>query len=170
MSITHTPFDNTYVGTQIITYTATDRWGNKGTANRTITVNSGNPLDSTYIELMKPESTDESLFKLKIDSVKKQLIVDNLNSLPDTQIDPSRSSSIFKLKIYTRGGVLQKTLNIKGTDKLKTVLRRINGYTYSENDRIELWSINPKNIRVFGNLVESNSTNTSTDIPMKVMK
>ena len=165
VSITHTPFDNTYVGTQIITYTATDRWGNKGTANRTITVNSENPLDSTYIELMKSESTNESLFKLKIDSVKKQLIVDNLNSLPDTQIDPSRSSSIFKLKIYTRGGVLQKTLNIKGTDKLKTVLRRINGYTYSENDRIELWSINPKNIRVFGDLVESNSTNTSTDIP-----
>ena len=165
VSITHTPFDNTYVGTQIITYTATDRWGNKGTVDRTITVNSGNPLDSTYIELMKPEATDESLFKLKIDSVKKQLIVDNLNSLPDTQIDPSRSSSIFKLKIYTSGGVLQKTLNIKGTDKLKTVLRRINGYTYSENDRIELWSINPKNIRVFGDLVESNSTNTSTDIP-----
>lgn len=108
MSITHTPFDNTYVGTQIITYTATDRWGNKGTANRTITVNSENPLDSTYIELMKSESTNESLFKLKIDSVKKQLIVDNLNSLPDTQIDPSRSSSIFKLKIYTSGGVLQK--------------------------------------------------------------
>lgn len=165
VSITHTPFDNTYVGTQIITYTATDRWGNKGTVDRTITVNSGNPLDSTYIELMKSESTNESLFKLKIDSVKKQLIVDNLNSLPDTQIDPSRSSSIFKLKIYTSGGVLQKTLNIKGTDKLKTVLRRINGYTYSENDRIELWSINPKNIRVFGDLVESNSTNTSTDIP-----
>ena len=164
VSITHTPFDNTYVGTQIITYTATDRWGNKGTANRTITVNSENPLDSTYIELMKPEATDESLFKLKIDSVKKQLIVDNLNSLPDTQIDPSRSSSIFKLKIYTRGGVLQKTLNIKGTDKLKTVLRRINGYTYSEDDRIELWSINPKNIRVFGDLVESNSTN-ATNIP-----
>ena len=165
VSITHTPFDNTYVGNQIITYTATDRWGNKGTANRTITVNSGNPLDSTYIELMKSESTNESLFKLKIDSVKKQLIVDNLNSLPDTQIDPSRSSSIFKLKIYTRGGVLQKTLNIKGTDKLKTVLRRINGYTYSEDDRIELWSINPKNIRVFGNLVESNSTNTNENIP-----
>ena len=161
VSITHTPFDNTYVGTQIITYTATDRWGNKGTVDRTITVNSGNPLDSTYIELMKSESTNESLFKLKIDSVKKQLIVDNLNSLPDTQIDPSRSSSIFKLKIYTRGGVLQKTLNIKGTDKLKTVLRRINGYTYSEDDRIELWSINPKNIRVFGDLVESNSTNAT---------
>ena len=165
VSITHTPFDNTYVGTQIITYTATDRWGNKGTVDRTITVNSGNPLDSTYIELMKSESTDESLFKLKIDSVKKQLIVDNLNSLPDTQIDPSRSSSIFKLKIYTSGGVLQKTLNIKGTDKLKTVLRRINGYTYSENDRIELWSIDPKNIRVFGDLVESNSTNTNENIP-----
>ena len=165
VSITHTPFDNTYVGNQIITYTATDRWGNKGTVDRTITVNSENPLDSTYIELMKSEVTDESLFKLKIDSVKKQLIVDNLNSLPDTQIDPSRPSSIFKLKIYTRGGVLQKTLNIKGTDKLKTVLRRINGYTYSENDRIELWSINPKNIRVFGNLVESNSTNTNENIP-----
>lgn len=165
VSITHTPFDNTYVGNQIITYTATDRWGNKGTVDRTITVNSGNPLDSTYIELMKSESTNESLFKLKIDSVKKQLIVDNLNSLPDTQIDPSRSSSIFKLKIYTRGGVLQKTLNIKGTDKLKTVLRRINGYTYSEDDRIELWSINPKNIRVFGDLVESNSTNTNENIP-----
>ncbi|MFR8151938.1 MAG: putative mucin/carbohydrate-binding domain-containing protein, partial [Romboutsia timonensis] len=165
VSITHTPFDNTYVGTQIITYTATDRWGNKGTVDRTITVNSENPLDSTYIELMKSEVTDESLFKLKIDSVKKQLIVDNLNSLPDTQIDPSRPSSIFKLKIYTRGGVLQKTLNIKGTDKLKTVLRRINGYTYSDNDRIELWSINPKNIRVFGNLVESNSTNTNENIP-----
>ena len=59
VSITHTPFDNTYVGTQIITYTATDRWGNKGTVDRTITVNSGNPLDSTYIELMKSESTDE---------------------------------------------------------------------------------------------------------------
>ena len=27
VSITHTPFDNTYVGNQIITYTATDRWG-----------------------------------------------------------------------------------------------------------------------------------------------
>ena len=156
VSITHTPFDNTKVGEQIITYTATDRWGNSSTKDRTITVTSTNPLDTTYIEFMDQNKSNESLFKINIDPVKKQLIVDNLDNLSDRVIDSSKSSSIFKLKVYTQAGILQKTLNIKGTDKLKTVLRKINGYTYNENDRIELWSTTPENIKVVGQLIEDN--------------
>ena len=165
VSITHTPFDNTKVGKQTVTYTATDKWGRSSTKDRTITVTSENPLDYTYIEFKKNngDENSESLFKIKIDPVKKQLYVDNLNNIENTQIDPSKKSSIFKLKVYTQGGVLQKTLNIKGTDKLKTVLRRINGYTYNTNDRIELWSTTPKNIIVSGNLLEANNENSKTD-------
>lgn len=159
VSITHSKFDNTKVGNQTITYTATDRWGNSSTKDRTVTVTSTNPLDSTYIEFMNPSNTSQSLFKIKIDSVTNQLLVDNLDNLSDNVIDSGKLASIFKLKVYTQGGILQKTLNIKGTDKLKTVLRRINGYKYNENDRIELWSTTPENIKVVGQLIEDDKTN-----------
>ena len=65
-------------------------------------------------------------------------------------IDSTVSSSIFKLKIYTKGGVLQKTLNIKGTDNLKTVLKKFDGYKYNVEDYIEVWSNIPKNIVIHG--------------------
>ncbi len=175
VSITHSKFDNTRVGEQTITYTATDKWGKSGTQTRTIEVTSENPLDTTYIEFMGKYNTDNegntknnetttttnSLFKIRIDSVLKQLYVENLDSIPDKPIDPNKTSSIFKLKVYTQGGVLQKTLNIKGTDKLRTVLKRINGYKYNETDRIELWSTTPKNIKVDGKIVEGNSGSTN---------
>ena len=154
VSLTHTTFDNTKVGNQTIVYTATDSWGRTSTKSRTVTVTSENPLDTTYIEFMNSEGgIEESLFKIGLDPVLKEIVVKDIDSIPDTQVDSTRPSSIFKLKIYTQGGVLQKTLNIKGTDRLKTVLRKINGYKYSDTDRIELWSNNPKNIKVIGAVV-----------------
>lgn len=162
VSITHTPFDSSKVGDHTVTYTATDKWGNSSTKERSVTVTSDNPLDYTSIQFMKNEN--ESLFKIKIDPVKNEFFVDDLYNISDIPIDPNKSSSIFKLKVYTQGGVLQKTLNIKGTDKLKTVLRRINGYKYNINDRIELWSSTPKNIRVNGNLVEVGGSDLQTNV------
>ncbi len=65
VSIKHTPFDNTKVGTQTVTYTATDKWGRSGTTNRTITVTSTNPLDTTYIDFMNPNLQTKRLFRTK---------------------------------------------------------------------------------------------------------
>ncbi len=152
--ITHTPFDKSKVGKQIITYTATDKWGRTGSKNRTVNVTSTNPLEYTSIEFMK--NSDESLFKIKIDPVTNQLFVDDLESIQDDPIDEDKRSSVFKLKIYTQGGVLQKTLNIRGNDNLKSVLRKINGYKYAVNDRIELWSSTPNNVRIHGELLDNN--------------
>ena len=159
--ITHTPFDKTKVGEQTITYTATDSWGRTGTKDRKVTVTSENPLDNTYIEFMKSEneSESESLFKIRIDPVIKELFVEDIDSIEDIPIDSEKNSSIFKLKIYTQGGVLQKTLNIKGTDNLKSALKKINGYKYNVSDRIELWSSTPKKVRVIGELLNNNGEN-----------
>ena len=112
---------------------------------------------------MNPNNASESLFRINIDPVTKQLFVDDLDNWSDNVIDSGKLSSIFKLKVYTQGGILQKTLNIKGTDKLKTVLRRINGYKYNENDRIELWSTTPENIKVIGNLTGNDGSEDYTD-------
>ena len=147
VSITYSSYDVKKVGEQTITYTATDKWGKSSTKTRKLTVTSENPMDSKYIEF---KNGDNSLFKIKFDSVEHKLLIDNLENIQDTQIDPTVSSSIFKLKIYTKGGVLQKTLNIKGTDNLKTVLKKFDGYKYNVEDYIELWSNNPKNIVIHG--------------------
>ena len=147
VSITYSSYDVKKVGEQTITYTATDKWGKSSTATRKLTVTSENPMDSKYIEF---KNGDNSLFKIKFDPVEKKFLVDNLENVQDTPIDPTVSSSIFKLKVYTKGGVLQKTLNIKGTDNLRTVLKKFDGYTYNVSDRIELWSNNPKNIVIHG--------------------
>ncbi|MFN8604532.1 MAG: hypothetical protein U0Z74_00300 [Romboutsia timonensis] len=48
----------------------------------------------------------------------------------------------------------------KGSDKLRTILKRINGYKYTEGDRIRLWSTTPENIRISGKLVEKNKNYT----------
>lgn len=157
VSIKSSAFDNSKVGTHTVTYTATDKWGKSSTKDRRVTVKSDNQLDYTYIEFMKNES--ERLFKINIDPVKQEFFVDGIENTPDTPIAPDKASSIFKLKVYTKNGILQKTLNIKGTDKLKTVLKRINGYKYNLNDRIELWSSTPKNIRIHGTLTGNNGTN-----------
>lgn len=147
VSITYTSYDVKKVGEQTITYTATDKWGKSSTTTRKLTVTSTNPMDAKYIEFKNGE---KSLFKIKFDPVEKKFLVDNLENVQDTPIDPTVSSSIFKLKIYTKGGVLQKTLNIKGTDSLKTVLKKFDGYKYNVEDYIEVWSNNPKNIVIHG--------------------
>ena len=156
VSIKHSSFNNTKVGAQTVTYTATDKWGRSSTKDRIITVTSTNPLDTTYIDFMDPNNSKEHLFRIGLDTVEKTLIVDGLENLPDKVIDETKSSPIFKLKVYSKNGILQKTLNIKGSDKLRTILKRINGYKYTEGDRIELWSTIPENIRITGKLVEKN--------------
>ena len=152
VSITYSSYDVKKVGEQTITYTATDKWGKSSTETRKLTVTSENPLDTKYIEFKKnnEENNGTSLFKIKFDPVEKKFLIDDLENIQDTPIDSTVSSSIFKLKVYTKGGVLQKTLNIKGTDNLKTVLKKFDGYTYNVGDRIELWSSTPKSIVVHG--------------------
>ena len=152
VSITYSSYDIKRVGEQTITYTATDKWGRSSTATRKLTVTSQNPLDTKYIEFKKNNegNSGTSLFKIKFDPVEKKFLVDNLDTIQDTPIDSTVSSSIFKLKVYTQGGVLQKTLNIKGTDNLRTVLKKFDGYTYNVGDRIELWSSTPKSIVIHG--------------------
>ena len=165
VSITYSSYDVKKVGEQTITYTATDKWGKSSTKTRKLTVTSENPMDSKYIEF---KNGNQSLFKIKFDSVEKKFLVDNLEDVQDSPIDSTVSSSIFKLKVYTKGGVLQKTLNIKGTDNLRTVLKKFDGYTYNVGDRIELWSNNPKNIVIYGvdRVTESNgSTNGTVQSP-----
>ena len=153
VSITYSPFDTSKVGEQIIVYTVTDNWGKSNTAEMRLIVKSTNPLDEKFIEF---KNGDESLFKIKFDSVKNQFLVDDLDNVKDEAIDLSVSSSIFKLRIYTNDGVLQKTLNIKGTDNLRSMLKRFDGYQYDIGDCIELWSNNPKNIVISG--VDKNSS------------
>ena len=153
VSITYSPFDTSKVGEQIIVYTVTDSWGKSNTAEMRLIVKSTNPLDEKFIEF---KNGDESLFKIKFDSVKSQFLVDDLDNVKDEAIDLSVSSSIFKLRIYTNDGVLQKTLNIKGTDNLRSMLKRFDGYQYAVGDCIELWSNNPKNIVISG--VDKNSS------------
>ena len=147
VSITYSPFDTSKVGEQIIVYTVTDSWGKSNTAEMRLIVKSTNPLDEKFIEF---KNGDESLFKIKFDSVKNQFLVDDLDNVKDEAIDLSVSSSIFKLRIYTNDGVLQKTLNVKGTDNLRSMLKRFDGYQYAIGDCIELWSNNPKNIVISG--------------------
>ena len=162
VSITYSSYDVKKVGEQTITYTATDKWGKSSTETRKLTVTSENPLDTKYIEFKKNNegNSGTSLFKIKFDSVEHKLLIDNLENIQDSPIDSSVSSSIFKLKVYTKGGVLQKTLNIKGTDNLKTVLKKFDGYKYNVGDRIELWSSTPKSIVINGvdRDIESNGT------------
>ena len=157
VSVTYSSYDIKKVGEQTITYTATDKWGKSSTKTINLTVTSENPMDSKYIEF---KNGNQSLFKIKFDSVEKKFLVDDLENIQDTPIDPTVSSSIFKLKIYTKGGVLQKTLNIKGTDNLKTVLKKFDGYKYNVEDYIEVWSNNPKSIVIHGvdRVTESNGT------------
>ena len=147
VSITYSSYDVKKVGEQTITYTATDKWGRSSTATRKLIVTSKNPMDTKYIEF---NYNNKSLFKIKFDPVEKKFLVDNLDAVQEEPIDPTVSSSIFKLKVYTQGGVLQKTLNIKGTDNLKTVLKKFDGYKYNLEDYIEVWSNNPKNIVIHG--------------------
>ena len=152
VSITYSSYDVKKVGEQTITYTATDKWGRSSDATRKLTVTSQNPLDTKYIEFKKNNEGNNgtSLFKIKFDPVEKKFLVDNLDAVQEEAIDPTVSSSIFKLKVYTQGGVLQKTLNIKGTDNLRTVLKKFDGYKYNVGDRIELWSSTPKSIVING--------------------
>ena len=165
VSITYSSYDVKKVGEQTITYTATDKWGRSSTATRKLIVTSQNPMDTKYIEF---NYNNKSLFKIKFDPVEKKFLVDNLDAVQEEAIDPNVSSSIFKLKVYTQGGVLQKTLNIKGTDNLKSILKKFDGYTYNVGDRIELWSSTPKSIVIHGvdRVTESNgSTNGTVQSP-----
>lgn len=158
VSIDASGYDVSKVGKQKIRYTATDKWGLSSTAERNLTVTSNNPLDNTYLEF-KYGDNDTDSFKIRFDPLTKKLFIDNLDSISDNVIDSSKDFSIFKMKVYGTNGTMKKSFNIKGTHKLKTILSKIEGYSYEQGEYIQLWANEPKNLSIHGQLLKNDGEN-----------
>lgn len=150
VSIEHTSFDNSILGEHTITYTATDKWGLSSTATRTVNVATTNDLENTVIEGYTKDN--QLAFRIGFDSLKKELrLIENNN----VQLDPNNEGIAFRLKV-TRDGVVQRTLNLKGTDYSEAILHsKLEGYRYQDGDRIEVWSSYPQTgIKIVGNIAD----------------
>ena len=167
LSVTVSDIDTSILGNHTVTYTATDAWGLTSTATRTVTVLGTNPIETKFIEVYKT-NTEELAFKIGFDSVKKTYIVSDINE--GGQIDSTTDSVVFKFRIFSKDGILKKTVNIKGKDILNSsLLSKINGFKYDDEDYIELWSSNPKEgLKITGEIENTVSEEISNGVEVNI--
>lgn len=159
VSVHHTEVDTSKLGEHKIIYTVTDSWGLSTKAERTVTVSGTNPIESKFIEVYDKQK--ELAFKIGFDAVSKTYMITNPN---ETQLNPDTDNIVFKFRVFSKDGMLKKTVNIKGRDQInKRILSKIDGFKYEAGDYIELWSEDAKNgIKITGGIENTKSENENS--------
>jgi len=169
VEVSVTDVNTNILGDHTVTYTATDSWGLSSTATRKIIVSGTNPLESKFIEIYSHnKDTYELAFKIGFDAVEETYTVTDINN--ECQLDSTTDSIVLKIRIFSKDGILKKTLNIKGKDIIdSSLLSKIDGFKYTDGDYIELWSSNPKNsIKIIGDVDNTINENIDTNVEVNL--
>ena len=149
IQLTYTEVNVNKAGIQEITYTATDKWGASSTATRQVLVTGDASLDKTSIQVYAEniDQTEKLGLTITFDYISQTINVAKANDV--TQLNPNNSDMQFRLRIYSKDGILKKNFTVKGTDELTArLLANIDGYQYSEDDRISLSTSNLESVKI----------------------
>ncbi|WP_317327197.1 hypothetical protein [Turicibacter sanguinis] len=151
VQLTYTEVDFNRAGIQEITYTATDKWGSSSTAKRQVIVTGDAPLDKTSIQIytdnLNQDATKKVGLTITFDYISKTINITKANDVE--QLNPNNTDMQFRLRIYSKDGILKKNFTIKGTDQLTSqLLSNLNNYNYSDGDQISLSTSNLENVSI----------------------
>lgn len=154
--VTVSGYEANKLGSQTITYTVTDSWGETTTTTRTLIVTSDTKLFKTSINIMDDNGTT-TMFSIKFDDLDRKIKIENQS---DNQLDTTNLTSVvFKIKIFSKAGITKKALELTGSDTGNSdKLDTLKDYRYAVGDYIEVWRDKPNNqsqlnsIKVIGDI------------------
>ena len=148
-------YSTTTLGTQEVTITVTDTWGESTVQTRNLIVEPKNDIDGIAINVK--DSSGQIIFTLGFDELTKKLTVENQS---DQSMDSDNNSDVLIIRIYSKTGKTKRTIRIKGTDAgTSAVIEALKKYTYSKDDYISIVPTDPSTISIEGNI-----TNQSGDV------
>ena len=148
-------YSTTTLGTQEVTITVTDTWGESTVQKRNLIVEPKNDIDGIAINVK--DSSGQIIFTLGFDELTKKLTVENQSA---NSIDLDNNSDVLIIRIYSKTGKTKRTIRIKGTDAgTSAVIEALKKYTYSKDDYISIVPINLSTISIEGKI-----TNQSGDV------
>ena len=148
-------YSTTTLGTQEVTITVTDTWGESTVQTRNLIVEPKNDIDGMAVNVQN--KLGQTIFTLGFDELTKKLTVTNQS---DQSIDSDNNSDVLIIRIYSKTGKTKRTIRIKGTDAGNSaVIEALKKYTYSKDDYISIVPVDSSIISIKGNI-----TNQSGDV------
>lgn len=130
-----TGFKPNQLGTQTITYTVSDSWGETTTVERQVIVTSETRLANTSIDVYDNNGSNK-VFSIKFDDINKKIKIEDKSN---TQLE-STNDTAFRIKILSKAGITKKTVELKGNENGNSdKLNELHDYSYVVGDYIELW-------------------------------
>lgn len=130
-----TGFKPNQLGTQTITYTVSDSWGETTTVERQVIVTSETRLANTSIDVYDNNGSNK-VFSIKFDDINKKIKIEDKSN---TRLE-STNDTAFRIKILSKAGITKKTVELKGNeDGNSDKLNELHDYSYVVGDYIELW-------------------------------
>lgn len=162
--VTVSGYEANKLGSQTITYTVTDSWGETTTTTRTLIVTSDTRLSKTSINIMDDNGTT-TMFSIKFDDLDRNIKIENQS---DTEFNASSPDTVvFKIKIFSKAGITKKALELTGSDTGNSgKLETLRDYKYAVGDYIEVWRSRPNNqsqlnsIKVIGEINKDKEINS----------
>lgn len=162
--VTVSGYEANKLGSQTITYTVTDSWGETTTTTRTLIVTSDTKLSKTSINIMDDNGTT-TMFSIKFDDLDRKIKIENQSN---NQLDTTNPTSVvFKIKIFSKAGITKKALELTGSDTGNSgKLETLRDYKYAVGDYIEVWRSRPKDqnylrsIKVIGDIEKDSKINS----------
>lgn len=132
------------VGIQNVTYIFTDKWGASTKAIRQVQVTGDEFLDKMAFNVYTIDN--ELAFNILFDHQKRTVGVGKTSG---KQLNPNNLSTQFLIRFYSKENYLKFAFQLTGNTVLdESAFSRLNGYSYSDGDRIEIYSISEGTIKV----------------------
>ncbi len=132
------------VGIQNVTYIFTDKWGASTKAIRQVQVTGDEFLDKMAFNVYTIDN--ELAFNILFDYQKRTVGVGKTSG---KQLNPNNLSTQFLIRFYSKENYLKFAFQLTGNTVLdESAFSRLNGYSYSAGDRIEIYSISEGTIKV----------------------
>lgn len=164
--VTVSGYEANKLGSQTITYTVTDSWGETTTTTRTLIVTSDTKLSKTSINIMDDNGTT-TMFSIKFDDLDRKIKIENQSN---NQLDSSKPNSVvLKIKVFSKAGITKKALELIGSDTGDSdKLNTLKDYKYALGDYIEVWRSRPqdqnylRSIKVIGDIEKDTEITENT--------
>lgn len=170
IDVTITGLNANRVGTQLVTYTLTDKWGASTTTTRQVTVIGDQLLDKITFPVYT--NKNELAFTISFDYISKTINVGNINN---KVLNESSDSTQFIFRVYSKENHMKRLFQLTGNQVLnEQAFSRLNGFVYSDGDQIEIRTQNEGMLKIKypnnSGEVERNGDLIETDLPLDKQK
>lgn len=179
-SVSSTSVNTSNVGTQTITYTATDSWGRSTVHTRNIHIRP--KLFDNKVQVFETNNSEKLAFEIVFDNQKavretqtptkskhntQQLGGFTINRYSDEMLDSSQpTEDVFKLWVLAENGTEKAKVILQGRDTASSSkLNVLDAIDYQEGDIIKVWRRPDKNqtsdtintLKITGNVLDKNN-------------